>query len=703
MSVVSNTRELLKSLSSIDLLQISQDKATSIIEELSTLIHRHAHHYYVLDDPLIADAEYDKLYRALLTLEERYPELIKPDSPSVRVGGQPLDRFERFTHDVPMLSLGNAFNRDELIAWYHRCLKGLRIEVGSDDEPALTVELKIDGLALSLFYEKGVLEVGATRGNGVEGENISPQVRTITSIPLSIPVQFTADINVPDILDVRGEVYMSKSSFSKLNNALFAEEKKQFANPRNAAAGSLRQLDPSITGSRDLRFFGYSVGRFSGNNKPSGQFELLHFLSEAGFAIETHAQKFRTIDEVGDFCEKWIDLRDNLDYEIDGVVVKINDFSLQEELGNVSNAPRWAIAFKFPARETTTRLVDIFVNVGRTGAIKPEAVLEPVKIGGVTVSKATLHNADYIKNRDIRIGDTVLVKRAGDVIPQVVRPIVEARTGKEVEWAMPDECPVCSTPLVRLEGEADYYCVNTECPAQFIRLVEHYASRAAMDIEGLGAKLAVQLVEAGLVKSLADLYTLTFESLIKLEGFAEKKARNLQQGIEISKKQKLSRLFFALGIRYVGKTVAELVVGQYRDVWEIARATKDELEEIDGVGPSIAQSVFDWFQVEKNRQLIEELEKSGVNVYNTDVDASVAERDSEINGKVFVFTGTLPTLNRNEAQQRIKELGGRISSSVSSKTDFVVAGEKPGSKYTRALELGIAIIDENGLNALFTK
>ena len=700
MDVVANTRDKLKELEGISLENISKEEAENHIAELSKLLHSHAHYYYVLDNPLVSDSEYDRLYRALISLEERFPQLVKDDSPSLRVGGQPLDRFERYQHAIPMLSLGNAFNREELYAWYQRCLRGLDIDPEEGETPAITAELKIDGLALSLFYENGILRVGSTRGNGIEGENISPQVRTIASIPLSIPVQEPGVISAPEVIDVRGEVYMSKKAFSQLNASLESEDKKSFANPRNAAAGSLRQLDPSKTATRNLRFFAYSVGRLDSKIKPEGQYELLVYLRNAGFAVEKHAEKFSEIKEVGDFCEKWIGLRDNLDYEIDGVVVKINDFELQEILGNVSNAPRWAIAFKFPARETTTTLKEIFVNVGRTGAIKPEAVLEPVKIGGVTVSKATLHNADYIRDRDIRIGDTVLVKRAGDVIPQVVRPIKEARKGDEVIWSMPARCPVCDTPLVRLETEADYYCVNTECPAQFIRLVEHYASRGAMDIEGLGAKLAVQLVEAGLVKTLADLYRLSSESLLGLEGFAEKKARNLLNGIDASRKRKLSRLFFGLGIRYVGKTVAELVVGSYSSIWEIAESSKEKLEAIDGVGPSIAQSIFDWFKVEKNKKLVADLEEAGVTI-SGEIEAAHATLNSQITGKVFVFTGALSSISRSDAQNRIKELGGRITSSVSTKTDFVVVGEKPGSKYAKALELGIVILSEKELQAMF--
>ncbi|MEX1054479.1 MAG: NAD-dependent DNA ligase LigA, partial [Rhodothermales bacterium] len=467
--------------------------------------------------------------------------------------------FEKVRHPVPMLSLGNAFAPNEVEAWYERCRRGLRERYGTDVQPAVTVELKLDGLAVAVTYEHGSLAVGATRGNGLEGENITRNIRTIRSIPLSIPVGSTR-IHAPDRLEVRGEVYLRKSDFELLNERAVASGDKPYANPRNAAAGSVRQLDSNITAARPLSFAAHGVGPVLGADPPSTQHEQLQWLKRLGFPVDAHTTRVTSIDEVLKLYDRWAKERDELDYEIDGLVLKIDDIEQQKVLGFVSNAPRWALAFKFPAHEATTRLLDIIVNVGRTGAIKPEAVLEPVHIGGVTVSQATLHNEDYILSRDFMIGDMVVVKRAGDVIPAVIKPIEEARTGKEVKWRMPESCPACGNPLVRLPGEADYYCVSTDCPAQFIRLVEHFASRGAMDIEGFGSKLAIVLVEKGLVEHLSDVYRLSEEDLLSLEKFGEKRARNLLVGIDASRQRPLSRLIYALGMRHVGSTTAELLV-----------------------------------------------------------------------------------------------------------------------------------------------
>ena len=701
MDIISRTRQLIEDVTHEDLSLITEDAAKELVNVISELLHYHAHRYYVLDEPLISDAEYDTLFRALQNLEGAFPEMKLMNSPTLRVGSAPLDRFEKVGHAIPMLSLGNAFNSDELVAWYNRCIKGIEAELGEKVAPALVAELKIDGLALSILYESGVLQVGATRGNGVEGENITSQVKTISTIPLSIPVEKDINTKIPEVLEVRGEVYMSKSDFEKLNTSLSGTGKKTFANPRNGAAGSLRQLDSSITATRPLKFFAYSIGRIDDSSKPETQYELLQYLKEIGFLVDLHTNRFEAIEEVIKFCNKYADLRDTLDYEIDGVVIKLDEFAHQDILGNVSNAPRWAVAFKFPARETTTILRDIVVSVGRTGAIKPEAILEPVTIGGVTVSKATLHNEDYIISRDIRIGDTVLVKRAGDVIPQVVRSVPDIRNGAEQEWKMPTECPACRTKVVRLKDEADYYCVNVECPAQFIRLVEHYAGRQAMDIEGLGSKLAVVLVEEGLVMNLADLYRLTTDSLEALDGFAQKKAENLVDGIKNSKNRPLSRLFFGLGIRHVGKTVSELVVQHYTHIWAIANSSKDELEAIEGIGPTIAESIFDWFQEEKNKNLVISLEELGVNTRRLEQESELKTVAAGEKEQQFVITGTLASMSRSDAQSLIKKSGGRVSSSVSKNTDYLVVGEKPGSKYKKAVDLGIQILDESQFIELF--
>ncbi|QXD15572.1 NAD-dependent DNA ligase LigA [Rhodocaloribacter litoris] len=678
---------------------LERDEAAALAGRLREVIEAHNYRYYVLDAPLITDAEYDVLLQALRRLEARFPGLQTPDSPTQRVGGAPLDRFEKVRHPVPMLSLQNAFDFDELRAWYERCRRGLKAALGVEAPPAVTAELKIDGVAVALTYEAGRLVVGATRGNGVEGENVTENVRTIRAIPLRIPVAGGTTADVPARLEVRGEIYIRKSDFEKLNARLAAAGEKTFANPRNAAAGSLRQLDPRVTATRPLSFFAYAVGPVEGTVPPA-QYELLAWLRGLGFPTNPHAARFTDLDALLAFCERWAHARDALDYEIDGIVVKVDDFAYQEALGAISNAPRWAVAYKFPAREATTRLLDIVVNVGRTGVIKPEAVLEPVLIGGVTVSQATLHNEEYVLSRDIRIGDVVVVKRAGDVIPQVVRPVVEARTGSERPWRMPERCPACGNPLERLPDEADYYCVASDCPAQFIRLVEHYAGRDAMDIEGLGAKLAVLLVEQGLLHTLADLYTLTLAQLLALEGFAEKRARNLLAAIEASKHRPLSRLVFGLGIRHVGKTVAELLVAHFASLDALAGADVETLEAIEGIGEKIARSVVDWFRVEDNRVLVTRLREVGVNTRRLPGEAPPAPGESPVAGKTFVLTGTLPSLSRKEAEERIKRAGGKVAGSVSKKTDYVVAGESPGSKYDRARALGVEIIDEARLLAL---
>ena len=697
MNIVDESRGLLAHLQEVDLGKLHQEDAGGLVERLRRAIDVHDRRYYELDDPLIADAEYDVLYEALADIEARFPHLASSDSPTRRVGGDPLTRFEKVRHPQPLLSLGNAFDEDDVRAWYDRCVRTLEKEAGITAPPAVIAELKIDGLAVALTYVDGVLTTAATRGNGFEGENITRNVETIRAIPLGIPRTGSESIEAPRRIETRGEIFLRKRDFQKLNDGLAERGEKVFANPRNAAAGSLRQLDPRVTASRPLSFFAYAVGPVDGDVAES-QSELLSKLGKLGFPIDPHVSRFESIDEAIAFCTEWAVKRDELDYEIDGVVLKIDDFGLQEVLGYVSNAPRWAVAFKFPAREATTRLLDIVVNVGRTGAIKPEAVLEPVNIGGVTVSQATLHNEDYIVSRDIRIGDAVLVKRAGDVIPQVVKPIPESRTGAEEEWRMPTHCPACGTELERLADEADYYCVSIDCPAQFIRLVEHYASRDAMDIEGLGSKMAILLVEQDIVAHLSDIYRLTADDLLTLEGFGPRRAQNLLDGIKRSKDRPLSRLLFGLGIRHVGKTTAELLVARFASLDEIGRADIETLADVEGIGPVIAESVVDWFRKDDNRRLVRELEELGVNVDRTPEEEPVTVADdSPIAGKVFVLTGTLPTLSRTEASNLIKQAGGKTSSSVSSNTDFVIAGASAGSKLEKAEALGISVLDESEL------
>ena len=687
---------MLQSLDSIDFSALGEKEAAVWVGRLSHLVQEHNDRYYVLDQPVITDAEYDQLFKALQNVEQLYPQLVAPDSPTHRVGGHALARFEKVRHPLPMLSLGNAFEREELEAWYERCRRGLRNLYGEDVQPAICVELKIDGLAVALTYENGRLVIGATRGNGVEGENITSNARTIRSIPLRIR-HSEPDVAVPERFEVRGEVFMRKTDLDLLNEQAVRTGEKTYANPRNAAAGSLRQLDPTTTASRPLSFTAYGLGPVRGAEPPNSQYQQLQWLRRLGFPVDDHTIRAPGLDEVLTFYERWAAERDDLDFEIDGLVLKIDDLDQQKVLGFVSNAPRWALAFKFAAREATTRLLGIEVNVGRTGAIKPEAVLEPVHIGGVTVRQATLHNEDYIINRDIRVGDVVIVKRAGDVIPAVIKPIEDARTGKEVAWRMPEHCPACGTKLIRLPDEADYYCVSTDCPAQFIRLVEHFASRGAMDIEGFGSKLAVVLVEQNLVSRLSDIYRLTEDDLLRLENFGEKRARNLLAGIDESRHRPLSRLLYGLGMRHVGKTTAELLVRHFESLSEMASASAADLEAIEGVGTVIAESIADWFSVDKNRQLIRDLEDLGVNVSRLPEEAPVAESDTAAAGKTFVLTGTLPNLQRKDAEEMIKKAGGRVSGSVSKKTDFVIAGESAGSKLDKAKELGVTILDEEEL------
>lgn len=672
----------------------SEEEAAGRVNELVDVLNAHARLYYREDDPVISDAEYDALIQQLKHLEEKWPGLRRLDTPTQRVGSPPLDGFEKVQHPQPLLSLGNAFNTDDLRAWYERCLR--RLDLGEDVAPAMTAELKIDGLAVALTYEHGVLVRAATRGDGRVGEDITANVRTIRSVPLRLDASQTP---IPMMLEVRGEVYFPKTGFETLNASLRAQGLKPFANPRNAAAGSLRQLDSSITATRALAFFAYSTGPAS-ESVSSTQAGTLDRLQEWGFSINGHVRRFPAIDDVLEYCQSWTDRRDDLDYEIDGVVVKIDDLDIQEELGNVSNAPRWAIAFKFPARESTTRLTEIIVNVGRTGMITPEAVLEPVSIGGVTVTQATLHNADYIRDRDIRLGDTVIVKRAGDVIPAVVASVASVRDGSERAWEMPQRCPACDQPLERLEGEVDSYCVNGGCPAQFIRLVEHFASRNAMDIEGFGSKLAVALVEAGLIRRLQDIYRLEREALLELEGFGEKKADNLLEGIEASKHRPLSRVLFGLGIRHVGRTTAETLVRTLPDMQAFMQSSVDELVAIDGIGQVIAQSLVDWFALEPNRAMIRDMEEAGVTMTRLPDEAPTSGEAAPFAGLTFVVTGTLPTMGRKEAQEFIKQRGGKATSSVSARTDYLVMGESPGSKADKAADLGVPIIDEETLKAM---
>ena len=695
MDLLDRTREIQRQLDDLDPLSngtLSRDQAASLVERLREVVRAHDHRYYIEDDPVLPDAEYDRLYRSLQAIEQSFPALRTEDSPTQRVGGEPIDAFEKHEHPQPLLSLQNAFDAEDLVEWYERCQRGLQDAFG-ETEPAVVAELKIDGLALALTYDDGGLETAATRGNGGVGENVTHNVRTVHRVPLRLPAG-DSDREAPARMEVRGEMFMRKSEFDALNERLHDEGEKPFANPRNAAAGTLRQLDPQVTARRPLSFFAYGLGPMDGD-RPDTHAGVLDLLSDLGFEMDPNNRRFDDLDALVDFCHHWVEHRDDLDYEIDGVVVKIDRHDYQRELGAISNAPRWAIAFKFPAREATTRLSDIQINVGRTGAIKPEAVLEPVEIGGVTVSQATLHNQDYIVDRDIRVGDLVVVKRAGDVIPQVVRPVPEARDGSETPFDWPDTCPACGTDLVRLDDEADWYCLNTECPAQFRRLVEHFVQRNAMDVEGLGEQVAHQLVDEGKIESLADLYDLTVDDLTDLEGFADKSARNLVRAIEASKERPLSRLLYGLGIHHVGRTVAETVVQHYETMTAIAAASAEDLAQIDGIGPVIAESLADWFDVDENQRLLDALAEAGVNLQRTPEEAPPDEQDAgarPLAGQTIVLTGSLPDRTRREAREAIEQRGGSVTSSVSGNTDAVVAGANPGSKMDEAETRGIRVV-----------
>lgn len=680
---------------------MTSDDLIRRVESLREQIRYHNYRYYVLDEPVISDAEYDALMRELRNLEAAHPELVTPDSPTQRVGAPPSEQFAKVQHAVPMLSLANAFDEAGIRAWYDRTLRLL----GSDVPVAFVVEPKIDGLAVTLIYRDGVLARGATRGDGETGEDVTANLRTIPSIPLRLrPFADGADATtnlpaIPPLLEVRGEVYMRIADFVRLNEQLAASGEKVAANPRNAAAGSLRQKDPAVTARRPLRFFAYGVGQIEGVEVQT-QWETLQYLRALGFPVNRDARRFERFEEALAYCREWMTRRDELEYEVDGVVVKIDSFAQQAELGVVGRDPRWAIAFKFPAREAVSRLLDIVVNVGRTGVITPNAVIEPVNIGGVTVRNASLHNADYIAERDIRIGDYVIVKRAGDVIPYIVGPVVARRDGSERVWQMPATCPACGTPLERAEGEVAYRCPNFGiCPAQITRRIEHFVSRSAMDIAGVGEKQVQLFVERGWVKDVADLYLLTPEHFNGIEGYGPKRITNLLNAIAESKDRPLHRLIVGLGIRYVGEVVAQILADRFGSLDALAAASADEIDDLEGVGPAIAASVAAYFARPESKALIAKLKRVGV---RTEAKGSAAAAKGDaLAGKTFVITGTLPSLSREEASALIAAHGGKVSGSVSKKTDYLVVGSDPGgTKLTKAQELGIPMLDEAGLLAL---
>lgn len=662
------------------------------LDELRRLLNYHSYRYYVLDDPEISDQEYDQMMRELKQIEERHPEWYAADSPSQRVGAEPREMFVRVSHPVPMLSLADAFEVGDLWAWLERIKK----LATPDTAWRFVVEPKIDGLAVALSYENGRLVRGATRGNGLVGEDITANVRTLYSIPLAIPVRADA-VHVPAAIEVRGEVYMPIADFEAFNESQMKKGAKIFANPRNAAAGSLRQLDPKITAERPLRFFAYAIGTIEGIDIQS-QWDALNYLRDAGFPVNKDIARFSDFSDVIAYCQQWMAKRDDLAYEADGVVIKIDDLALQTRLGVVGGEPRWAVAFKFPARETTTRLLDVGVNVGRTGTMNPYAILDPVNLGGVVVKQASLHNYEDIARKDICIGDRVIVKRAGDVIPQVVGPITSVRNGSERVPVPPQVCPSCGQPVVHPDGEVAYYCVNAACPAQLVRLLEHFVSRGGMEIQGLGTQTSAMLVSKGLVQDVADLYFLRKEDIVTLEGFAEKSAEKLLFAIEESKSRPFARLVAALGIRLVGSEVARVLVRNFTDIDSLMRASQTELMSIEGIGLGIAESVGEYFSLDRNRSLIEKLRRAGVNLADSGEKPAGA---GSLNGLTFVITGTLPSMSREEAKELIESHGGKVTGSVSSKTSYLLLGVDPGdTKVSAARKLGIAEIDEARLRQL---
>ena len=670
--------------SSMDNIQSHEDYL-----ELKDQIHYHNYRYHVLDNPVISDFEFDQMLLAFRKAEEDHPDWVTADSPTKRSGAPPAEQFNKIPHPAPILSLANAFSKDDVRAWYERILK-LDNRVA---ESGFVLEPKIDGLTVVLHFENGIFILGATRGDGEVGEDITQNIRTISAVPLKIPVG-NREESVPENLVVRAEAFIELADFAKLNKKLEESGERTYQNPRNTAAGSLRQLDPGLVAQRPLTILAYTV---VGDNPLDTQWETLSYLKSIGFPVSDEAQKCGSIEEVLERLDEWEEKRQDFTYEVDGVVIKLDDLALSEELGTVGKDPRGAIAYKFPAEERTTRLDDIAVNIGRTGVLTPYAVLEPVEIGGVIVRQATLHNFDFIRDKDIRIGDTVLVKRAGDVIPYIIGPIEDLRRGNEKTYHPPENCPVCGQPVENIEGEVAWYCVNSSCPAQVIRNIEHFVSRGAMDIVGLGIKIVEQLVSEGLVEDAADLYLLVKESLVGLEGFAEKKADNLLNAIEASKNQPLSRLIYALGIRGIGEAASQDLAGVYRNMDELAEAKASEIESMEGFGSNTAESVVDWFENPKNQDLLQKLKNAGV---WPESKKSVAGRPQNLGGLKFVITGTIEGYTRDEVKDLITSRGGSVSSSVSRNTDYLVLGENPGSKYDKAKELDVTVIRIDELRKL---
>jgi len=658
----------------------SKKETEKEIKELREVIRKHNYHYYVLDEPIISDYEYDNLLRQLISLEQKYPELITSDSPTQRVGAKPLEEFETARHLVPMLSLSNAFSDKELLDFDKRIKKQFPHQFFN-----YIVELKIDGLAIALVYENGIFQRGATRGNGFVGEDITQNLRTINSIPLRL-IKYDSIQRV----EVYGEVYMNKEGFEKLNQKRDKQGENLFANPRNAAAGSVRQLDPSITAKRQLDTFIYQATFPDGSNFRT-HLEVLNFLKSAGFKVNPYIKECQNIEEAINYCKAWENKKSELNYEIDGMVIKLNQLNLREELGSTSKSPRWAIAFKFPAEQMTSVIKDIIVGVGRTGTLTPVAILEPVVISGSKVQRATLHNEDEIRRKDIRIGDTVLIQKAGEIIPEVVKVIKEKRSGKEKVFNIPEKCPVCGSEVIRLEGEVASRCNNISCPAQVKERIKHFVSREAMDIDGLGAALIEQLVDKGLIKDFGDLYYLKKEELSKLDRMAEKSSDNIIRAINNSKNRPLSNLIYALGIRYVGSYASKLLSKKINNLLDLKNMTEDDFINIAEIGPKIAKSIVLFFKKEENLKIIKKLEEAGVNLSSQEN----GQEEQTLKGMQFVLTGSLESFTRDEAKKEIERLGGRVTGNVTKNTDYLILGKEPGQKYQKAKEIGINILEEN--------
>lgn len=662
------------------------------IEELREKIRYHNYKYYVSDDPIISDTEYDQLMKELAEWETRYPQYIPPASPTQRVGIEPVSEFTTVKHTAPMLSLANAFSTEELRAFDQRIKKLI-----PQKKLEYVVEPKIDGLAVALVFENGIFVRGATRGDGVNGEEITSNLKTIKTIPLKLFGE-----NIPPHIEVYGEVYTKKSDFKKLNEGRIENGESIFANPRNAAAGSVRQLDPRITAQRHLDTFIYRA-TFPLENKFNTHMEVLSYLKKIGFKVNSHIKLCQDIEEAITYCRQWIEKKEELDYEIDGMVIKVNSLRMREELGSTTRSPRWAAAYKFPAQQLTTKVQDIIVQVGRTGALTPVAILDPVRISGSMVQRATLHNEDEIRRKDIRIGDTVLIQKAGEVIPEIVKVIKEKRTGKETEFIIPTKCPVCGAKVFRPEGEAVTRCNSLACPAQIKERIRHFASRDAMDIEGLGPAIIDQLVEKGLIKDISNLYFLKRDNLTSLERMAEKSTENLLAAIERSKRKSLANLIYGLGIRYAGAHTSEIITKYYSTLDKFRETNLEELIEINEIGPRIAESIILFFKERENLNIIERLRSAGLN-FGQEEEKMREEKGVQIlAGKQLVLTGTLKDFSRTQAKEIINKLGGRITGSVSKKTDYVVTGEGPGSKFQNALELGVTIINEEEFKKIITK